>query len=73
MVNEGDLVDQYEIKKRISKGTFGELYVGRDIYNGMKYAIKVQCENLDAGLQVLQVPLILFFLLSSQTYHFSLS
>lgn len=52
MVNEGDLVDQYEIKRRISKGTFGELYIGRDIYNGMKYAIKVQSEKLDAGLQV---------------------
>jgi hypothetical protein len=60
MVNEGDLVGQFEIKKRISKGTFGELYVGRDIYNGMKYAIKVQCENLDAGLQVTTLFWLLF-------------
>jgi len=51
MVKTGDLIEKWEIKKRISKGTFGEIFIGRDVCTGSKYAVKIQTE-LEAGLKV---------------------
>jgi hypothetical protein len=53
MIKAGDLIENnYLIGARISKGTFGELFIGRNIETGEKYAVKVQYGEIGAGLKV---------------------
>jgi len=39
----GEIIgDFYEIRKPLSQGSFGKVYLGKNIENGMKVAIKVE-------------------------------
>ncbi|CAD8095179.1 unnamed protein product [Paramecium primaurelia] len=56
-LQQGDMIgDIYKVKKLLSQGSFGKVYIGKNIESGMKVAIKV--EKQEIGIP--QVPQLLW-------------
>ncbi|CAD8102996.1 unnamed protein product [Paramecium sonneborni] len=60
-LQQGDLIgDIYKVKKLLSQGSFGKVYIGRNIESGMKVAIKVEkqemsnCLSLEREIEILK-------------------
>ena len=49
----GELIgDFYEIKKPLSQGSFGKVYLGKNIETGMKVAIKVERPEMQEAMSL---------------------
>ncbi|CAD8187350.1 unnamed protein product [Paramecium octaurelia] len=60
-LQQGELIgEKYKVKKLLSQGSFGKVYLGRNIENGMKVAIKVEkqemsnCLSLEREVEILK-------------------
>ncbi|CAD8195479.1 unnamed protein product [Paramecium pentaurelia] len=52
-LQQGDLIGNiYKVKKLLSQGSFGKVYLGRNIESGMKVAIKVEKQEMSNSLSL---------------------